>query len=113
MTKDEFLTMARAAGFHHYDMPDVDGQDLGQSLESDGRGSVERLVAALASFNHEAVQAERTRCANLCRKVAGEDAFVSSRETNSILRSRFEYGALVADECATRILLANVPKDTP
>ena len=65
------------------------------------------------AYAAEAVKQERERCAEICRKVSAEDATAVERETNSILRSRFEYGAIVAHECADRIQLANQPKDQP
>lgn len=63
--KAEFLRLARAAGFYHYDMPDVEGQDLGQSLEADGRGTVDRLVASLQAHIKAALAAAEARNATL------------------------------------------------
>lgn len=36
--------LAKEAGFHFYDMHDVDGQDLGETIESDSWAAAEKLV---------------------------------------------------------------------
>lgn len=39
--------LAEDCGFYFYDMTDVDGQNLGYSVESDNFGSVDKLVEAI------------------------------------------------------------------
>lgn len=36
--------LAERVGFHFYDMHDVDGQDLGETIESDSWAAAEKLV---------------------------------------------------------------------
>lgn len=36
--------LAKQAGFHFYDMHDVDGQDLGETIEADSWAAAEKLV---------------------------------------------------------------------
>ena len=36
--------LAERAGFHFYDMHDVDGQDLGETIEADSWAAAEKLV---------------------------------------------------------------------
>lgn len=73
--KAEFLRLARAAGFYHYDMPDVEGQDLGQSLEADGRGAVDRLVASLQAHITDRLAAAEARNATLTDDAAHADQY--------------------------------------
>lgn len=72
----------------------------------------EAQAATLATVT-PLVQRERERCAAVCRNVSAEDKAAVERETNSVLRSRFDYGAIVAEECASRILLGNDPAAQP
>lgn len=61
--RDDILRMAREAGFVLYDMHDVDGQDLGESVEADDHGALERFAALVAA-------AEREACAKECDDLA-------------------------------------------
>lgn len=36
--------LAEQAGFYFYDMHDIDGQDLGESIEADSWGCVEKFA---------------------------------------------------------------------
>lgn len=45
MTRDDIQRMAIEAGFSVYDMHDVDGQDLGISVEADDLGVLERFIS--------------------------------------------------------------------
>lgn len=83
--KAEFLRLARAAGFYHYDMPDVEGQDLGQSLEADGRGAVDRLVASLQAHITDRLAAAEARNATLTDDAARLE-FLASVAKEEFLR---------------------------
>ena len=39
--------LAEDCGFYFYDMTDVDGQNLGHSVESDNFGAIDKLVEAV------------------------------------------------------------------
>jgi hypothetical protein len=68
----DILELAREAGFVLYDMHDVDGQDLGESVEADDFKALERFFNAAYAAG---VAAEKARCAALCSEVAaGRDA---------------------------------------
>ena len=64
MTYDQIMTMAKAYGFSLYAMHDVDGQDLGESVEADSFGVLYNFAAAVAA-------SEREACAKLCEKQDG------------------------------------------
>jgi len=46
MTRDYIIHMAQEAGFVLYDMHDVNGQDLGESVEADDFKALERFFNA-------------------------------------------------------------------
>ena len=64
MTNEEITQMACEAGFVLYDMHDVDGEDLGESIESDDYGALFRFAALVAAKEREACAAvaEKTVC---------------------------------------------------
>jgi hypothetical protein len=41
---DQIKQLAESAGFYFYDLHDVDGQDLGETVEADDWAAVARLV---------------------------------------------------------------------
>lgn len=41
---DNIKKLAESAGFHFYDMHDVDGQDLGETVEADSWDAVEKFA---------------------------------------------------------------------
>jgi hypothetical protein len=41
---DQIKKLAESAGFYFYDLHDVDGQDLGETVEADDWSAVTRLV---------------------------------------------------------------------
>ena len=55
MTRDDIIQWAKEAGFSLYDLHDVDGQDLGESVEADDFDALVRLAEAV-------VAAERKKC---------------------------------------------------
>ena len=59
MTRNDIISMAREAGFFLYDLHDIDGQDLGESVEADDFGVLERFARLLLAADREA-------CAQLC-----------------------------------------------
>lgn len=73
LTKDEFIAMARTAGLFYYDLSDVDGEDLGDNLESDKGGAVNKLVLALSGLiedaRNEARAAARAEVEPLVRQI--------------------------------------------
>ena len=58
MTPEQIMTMAKKYGFSLYAMHDVDGQDLGESVEADSFDVLYNFAAAVAA-------AEREACAQL------------------------------------------------
>lgn len=93
MTKDQFLALARAAGFLYYDMTNVDGVDLGETLETDKAGALDRLVASLNELDaemltileHDETSAETVsmmkRHHDLVQRLRGRVANKPSKET--------------------------------
>lgn len=59
----EIRDLAERAGFHFYDMHDVDGQDLGESVEADSFSAVDKLVEAIV-----------LKCAHICYHSNLEDS---------------------------------------
>lgn len=103
MTTDEFLVMARAAGFYHYDMPDVEGQDLGQSLEADGRDALDRLVQALTAWSQAEVATERDACAKINEAKAKQmnaEGWTAEEEGDEAARSGCHASAWLLNGCA-------------
>ena len=64
MTRDDIIQWAKEAGFSLYDLHDVDGQDLGESVEADDFDALVRLAEAVAAAEREA-----------CAKVAEDRYF--------------------------------------
>ena len=49
MTRDDIIQWAKEAGFSLYAMHDVDGEDLGESVEADDFDALVRLTGAVAA----------------------------------------------------------------
>ena len=49
MTRDDIIQWAKEAGFSLYAMHDVDGQDLGESVEADDFDALVRFAEAVAA----------------------------------------------------------------
>ncbi|CAB4166126.1 hypothetical protein UFOVP835_17 [uncultured Caudovirales phage] len=63
MTRDYIIHMAQEAGFVLYDMHDVNGQDLGESVEADDFKALERFFNAAYAAG---AKDEREACAKVC-----------------------------------------------
>ncbi len=59
MIEEEIIKMAKQAGFYMYDMHDVDGEDLGESVEADSYEVLTRFARLVAAREREA-------CALVC-----------------------------------------------
>jgi hypothetical protein len=67
MTRDYIIHMAQEAGFVLYDMHDVDGQDLGESVEADDFKALERFFnAAYAAGAKDAKESSAKVIENEC-----------------------------------------------
>ncbi len=86
MTKDDILRMAREAGFALYDMHDVDGEDMGETVEADDWGALDRFAALVAA-------AEREACAKVCVEISknywmGDAQFEAATRCANAIRAR-------------------------
>lgn len=67
MIRDDIIHMAREAGFVLYDMHDVNGQDLGESVEADDFKALERFFnAAYAAGAKDAKESSAKVIENEC-----------------------------------------------
>jgi hypothetical protein len=131
VSRDDVLRMAREAGFFLYDMHNVDGQDLGESVEADDFGALERFAALVAADARaariaaqvenealkarlaasgvaerravrEAVLAEREACAKVCGGEASRALFSWSSDIPSN-RGFWNGAEQIASGCADAI----------
>ena len=65
MTREEILSMARESGFVFYDMHDIDGQDLGETVEADDWAALERFAEVVLQRERTARQAAQQQLADL------------------------------------------------
>lgn len=61
--------LAEQAGFYFYDMHDVDGQDLGESIEADSFSAADKFAELLIQ-----------ECAQICKTVGGDHIDNASKE---------------------------------
>ena len=103
MSRNDIIRMARKAGFVLYDLHDIDGQDLGESVEADDFGALERFAALVSDAKGEA-------CAKVCDALANGTIAAQSGPPdalgNVMLR---QVAVLVHSECATAIRVMDKP----
>jgi hypothetical protein len=49
LNSDHLMDLAKDAGFYFYDMHDVDGDDLGETVEADSWGAVTLFATAIVN----------------------------------------------------------------